>query len=231
MTPILGETVDGKKSTQRTQKVLPEVVIYDPELTLTLPPDVSVTSGINAVAHAVEALYAKDRIPLVSLMAAESIRMFVRSLPHILAEPLDLSVRSDALYGAWLAGTCLAAVGMSLHHKLCHVLGGTFNLPHAETHTVVLPHAIAYNEPAEPEVMRSLAELIGGNSPSTSLYELVGRLGAKRSLRDLGMPETGIEKAVLEATQNPYWNPRPIDRDGIRQLICRAWAGDQPSVA
>jgi alcohol dehydrogenase class IV len=228
MTPILGETVDGKKSTQRTQKVLPEVVIYDPELTLTLPADVSVTSGINAVAHAVEALYAKDRIPLVSLMAAESIRMFVRSLPHILAEPLDLSVRSDALYGAWLAGICLGAVGMSLHHKLCHVLGGTFNLPHAETHTVVLPHAIAYNEPAEPEVMRSLAELIGGNSPSTSLYELVGRLGAKRSLRDLGMPETGIEKAVLEATQNPYWNPRELEPESIRGLIRRAWAGEPP---
>jgi maleylacetate reductase len=228
MTPILGETVDGKKSTQRTLKVLPEVVVYDPELTLTLPPDVSVTSGINAVAHAVEALYAKDRIPLVSLMAAESIRMLVRSLPRILAESLDLSVRSDALYGAWLAGTCLGAVGMSLHHKLCHVLGGTFNLPHAETHTVVLPHAIAYNEPAEPEVMRSLAELIGGNSPSSGLYELIGRLGAKRSLRELGMPETGIEKAVLEATQNPYWNPRELERESIRELIRRAWAGEPP---
>jgi maleylacetate reductase len=228
MTPILGETVDGKKSTQRTLKVLPEVVVYDPELTLTLPPDVSVTSGINAVAHAVEALYAKDRIPLVSLMAAESIRMFVRSLARILAEPLDLSVRSDALYGAWLAGTCLGAVGMSLHHKLCHVLGGTFNLPHAETHTVVLPHAIAYNESAEPEVMRSLAELIGTNSPSSGLYELIGRLGAKRSLRELGMPETGIEKAVSEATQNPYWNPRELERESIRELIRRAWAGEPP---
>jgi maleylacetate reductase len=218
MTPILGETVDGKKSTQRTLKVLPEVVVYDPELTLTLPADVSVTSGINAVAHAVEALYAKDRIPLVSLMAAESIRMFVRSLPRILAKPLDLSVRSDALYGAWLAGTCLGAVGMSLHHKLCHVLGGTFNLP----------HAIAYNEPAELEVMRSLAGLIGANSPSTGLYELIGRLGAKRSLRDLGMPETGIEKAVLEVTQNPYWNPRELERESIRELIRRAWAGEPP---
>jgi maleylacetate reductase len=228
MTPILGETIDGKKSTQRTLKVLPEVVVYDPELTLTLPPAVSVTSGINAVAHAVEALYAKDRIPLVSLIATESIRRLVRSLPRILAEPLDLSVRSDALYGAWLAGTCLGAVGMSLHHKLCHVLGGTFNLPHAETHTVVLPHAIAYNEPAEPEVMGSLAELIGANSPSTGLYELVGRLGAKRSLRDLGMPETGIEKASLEATQNPYWNPRELDRKSIRDLIRRAWAGEPP---
>jgi len=230
MTSILGETVDGKKSTQRTLKVLPEVVVYDPELTLTLPVDVSVTSGINAVAHAVEALYAKDRNPLVSLMATESIKMFVRSLPRILAEPLDLSARSDALYGAWLAGTSLGAVGMSLHHKLCHVLGGSFNLPHAETHTVVLPHAIAYNEPAEPEVMRSLAGLLGVSSPSFGLYEFIGRLQAKRSLRELGMPETGIEKAVLEATQNPYWNPRELDRELIRELIRRAWAGESPVV-
>ena len=230
MTPILGETVEGKKSTQRTLKVLPEVVVYDPELTLTLPIDVSITSGINAVAHAVEALYAKDRIPLVSLMATESIRRFERSLPCILVEPQDLSARSDALYGAWLAGTALGAVGMSLHHKLCHVLGGSFNLPHAETHTVVLPHAIAYNEPAEPEVMRLLAELVGANSPSSGLYELIGRLGAKRSLRELGMPETGIEKAVLEATENPYWNPRELDRELIRELIRRAWAGEPPVV-
>jgi maleylacetate reductase len=230
MTPILGETVDGKKSTQRTLNVLPEVVVYDPELTLTLPADVSVTSGINGVAHAVEALYAKDRNPVVSLMAAESIRKFVRSLPRILAEPQDLSARSEALYGAWLGGTCLGAVGMSLHHKLCHVLGGSFNLPHAETHTVILPHAIAYNEPAEPEAMRALAELVGANSPSAGLYQLTGRLGAKRSLRELGMPEIGIEKAVLEATQNPYWNPRPLDRELIRELILRAWAGEPPVV-
>ena len=229
MTPILGETLDGKKSTQRTLKVLPEVVLYDPELTLTLSREVSVTSGINAVAHAVEALYAKDRNPIVSLMAAESIRTLVRSLPRILAEPLDLSARSGALYGAWLAGTCLGAVGMSLHHKLCHVLGGAFNLPHSETHTVILPHAIAYNEPAEPEVMRLIAEAIGASSPSIGLYEFIGRLGAKRSLRELGMPETGIEQAASQATKNPYWNPRQLDPEGIHNLIRRAWAGEPPA--
>src|SRR5580704_1514871 len=229
MTPILGETVDGKKSTQRTLKVLPEVVVYDPELTLTLPPDVSVTSGINAVAHAVEAIYAKDRIPLVSLMAEQSIRMLVRSLARILVEPLDLSVRSDALYGAWLAGTCLGAVGMSLHHKLCHVLGGTFNLPHSETHTVILPHAIAYNARAEPEVMHTVAKTIGTEDASLGLYDFTGRLGAKRSLRELGMPESGIEKAALFATQNPYWNPRKLELQPIRELLRRAWMGEPPT--
>jgi maleylacetate reductase len=229
MTPILGETAEGRKATLRNRKVLPEVVLYDPELTLTLPANLSVTSGFNAVAHAVEAMYAKDRNPMISLLAKEAIGVFVRSLPALIKQPADLAARSEALYGAWLAGTCLGAVGMSLHHKLCHVLGGTFNLPHAETHTVILPHAIAYNEPAEAAVMRLIAESIGTDSPSLGLYQLSGQLGAKRSLRELGMPATGIEKAALQATQNPYWNPRKLELAPIRELIRRAWAGEPPA--
>ena len=229
MTPILGETAEGKKTTQRTLKVLPEVVLYDPELTLTLPIGISVTSSINAVAHAVEAIYAKDRNPIISLMAEESIRAFVRSLPLICADPLDLFARSDALYGAWLAGTCLGAVGMALHHKLCHVLGGAFNLPHAETHTVILPHAIAYNETAEPEVMRRIAETVGAVSASTGMYDFIGQLGAKRSLRELGMSESGIDRAASLATQDAYWNPRKLELEPIRDLIRRAWAGEHPA--
>ena len=157
MTPIIGETTEGHKTTKRTAKVLPEVVLYDPELTFGLPVSVSITSGINAVAHAVEALYAKDRNPIVSLMAEESIRALVLSLPLIVANPKDGSARSDALCGAWLAGTCLGAVGMSLHHKLCHVLGGTFNLPHAETHTVVCRTRSPITLPQNP---RSCARLL-----------------------------------------------------------------------
>jgi alcohol dehydrogenase class IV len=229
MTPILGETAEGQKTTKRTLKVLPKVVLYDPKLTLTLPVSVSVTSGVNAVAHAVEALYAKDRNPIISLMAEEAIRAFVRSLPGIVANPKDGSARSEALYGAWLAGTCLGAVGMSLHHKLCHVLGGTFDLPHAETHTVVLPHAMAYNTPAEPAVMTAIAKVFGAGQASTDLYNFIGRLGAKRSLRELGMPEAGIEKAAHLAIQNPYWNPRKLEYQPILDLIRRAWAGEAPS--
>jgi maleylacetate reductase len=228
MTPILGETESGQKTTKRISKVLPEVVLYDPELSLSLPVHLSVTSGINALAHAVEALYAKDRNPIISLMAEESIRALVQSLPAIAANPKNASARSDALYGAWLAGTCLGAVGMSLHHKLCHVLGGTFNLPHSETHTVILPHAIAYNARAEPEVMHTVAKTIGTEDASLGLYDFTGRLGAKRSLRELGMPESGIEKAALFATQNPYWNPRPLEPHSIGELIRRAWAGEPP---
>jgi maleylacetate reductase len=228
MTPILGETEGGQKMTKRTPKVLPEVVLYDPELTLTLPVHLSVTSGINALAHAVEASYAKDRNPIISLMAEESIRAFARSLPAIVLNAKNESARSDALYGAWLAGSCLGAVGISLHHKLCHVLGGTFNLPHAETHTVILPHAIAYNSQAEPGVMNTIAKAIGADDASIGLYEFTGRLGAKRSLRELGMPESGIEKAALLAMQNPYWNPRKLELHAIHELIRRAWAGEPP---
>ena len=143
MTPIIGETEHGKKTTQRTLKVLPEVVIYDVDLTLSLPAKLSATSGMNSIAHAVEALYAENRNPITSMMAEECIRAFGRALPKVMDKPKDREARSDALYGAWLGGACLGAVGMALHHKLCHVLGGSFGLPHAETHTVVLPHALA----------------------------------------------------------------------------------------
>ena len=229
MTPILGETKDGAKVTQSSPRILPEVVIYDVDLTLTLPAALSATSGINAIAHAVEALYARDRNPIISLMALEGIDKLARSLPAIVADPADRSAREQALYGAWLCGTCLGSVGMALHHKLCHTLGGSFDLPHAETHTVVLPHALAYNAPAIPEVMERLAGVLGGD-PARALFDLAGRVGACRSLQGLGMPEAGLEKAADMALANPYWNPRSLDREGLRGLLSRAWAGEPPVV-
>ena len=228
MTPILGETAQGLKTTQRSDKVLPEAVIYDVDLTLTLPPALSATSGINAIAHAVEALYAQDRNPVISLMAEEGAAALARALPQIVEAPGNVDARADALYGAWLCGACLGAVGMALHHKLCHVLGGAFNLPHAETHTIVLPHALAYNAPAAPEAVAALSRALGADDPSRALFDLAGRLGAKRALRDIGMPRDGIARACDIALNNPYWNPRPIERAGIAALIARAWAGEPP---
>lgn len=228
MTPIIGETRDGAKTTQRTLKVLPEVVIYDVDLTLTLPPKISATSGMNAIAHAVEALYAQDRNPVMSLMAEEAVRALARALPVIVANPKDHDARSEALYGAWLCGMCLGSVGMALHHKLCHVLGGSFDLPHAETHTVVLPHAFAYNAAAAPEAAERLVRALGGTDAATDLFELSGKLGAPRSLKSLGMPEDGIDRAADIAVKDPYWNPRPIERNAIHDLIARAWAGEPP---
>ena len=231
MTPILGQTENGVKTTVRSPKVLPEVVIYDVDLTLTLPARLSAVSGLNAIAHAVEALYAQDRNPVVSLMAAEGIRALARALPVLVATPEDRAARSDALYGAWLCGTCLGAVGMALHHKLCHALGGAFDLPHAETHAAVLPHAMAYNAPAVPEAAQAVAAALGADEAAPGLYELARRLGIPMALRDLGMPEAGIDIAADAALSNPYWNPRPLDRAAVRDLLARAHAGLPPRSA
>jgi maleylacetate reductase len=228
MTPILGETAEGAKKTIRDAKVLPEVVIYDVELTMTLPPSLSASSGMNAIAHSVEALYAQDANPIISLMACEGIEALAKALPVVVERLDDREARWRALYGAWLSGICLGAVGMGLHHKLCHTLGGAFDLPHAETHTIVLPHAVAYNARATQPAMARIAKALGAPEAASGLYDLAGRIGAKRALRDIGMPEAGIARAAEMALANPYWNPRPLDLEAIRRLIARAWSGEPP---
>jgi maleylacetate reductase len=228
MTPILGETKNGLKTTVSNKAVLPETVIYDVDLTLTLPVGLAATSGINAIAHAVEALYARDTNPVTSLIAEEGIRALARALPAIAAESDDREARTEALYGAWLCGVCLGTVGMALHHKLCHTLGGTFDLPHAETHAIVLPHALAYNAPAVPDAMARIARATNAADAAQGLYDLARRLNAKLALRDIGMPESGIDKAADLAVTNAYWNPRPLERNAIRDLIARAWSGEPP---
>jgi alcohol dehydrogenase class IV len=229
VTPIIGETKDGVKVTQRTLKVLPEIVIYDVDFTLSLPKRLSVTSGTNAIAHAVEALYAEDRNPVISMMAEQAIRAMGRALPAIVADPQNRDARSEALYGAWLCGVCLGSVGMALHHKLCHVIGGAFDLPHADTHTVILPYAMAYNAKAAPQADAAVARALGGQDGTSALVALAARLGSPQSLKSLGMPESGIDRAADLAVQNPYWNPRPIERGAVRRMIAAAWAGDPPS--
>lgn len=228
MTPILGETDGGRKTTRRTLSVLPETVIYDVEHTLTLPPAMTVTSGMNAVAHAVEALYSEGANPVLSLMAEEGARRMIAALPAILAAPDDADARSDALYGAWLCAVCLGTGGVALHHKLCHVLGGTFGLPHAETHTAVLPHALAYNAPAVPDAMAALSRAVGGGDPVGALYDVPARAGAAMALRDLGMPEDGIDRAVDMTLEVPYPNPRPLEAQALRETLHAAWSGERP---
>ncbi len=227
-TPILGETEGGRKTTQRSPKVLPEVIVYDVDLTLTLPARLSATSGINAIAHAVEALYAEEANPVVSMLAEQGIAALARALPRIAADLRDRDARSDALFGAWACGTCLGSVGMALHHKLCHVLGGTFDLPHAETHTVVLPHAAAFNTAAAPEAMARAAEALGTADAAGGLHDLARRLGAPTSLREIGMPKAGLEEAADLAAASPYWNPRRVDKAGLRALLDDAWHGRRP---
>jgi alcohol dehydrogenase class IV len=227
-TPILGETKDGVKTTQRSPAILPDVILYDVDLTFTLPAALSATSGMNAIAHAVEALYAQDANPITSLMAEEAIRALARALPVIVADPCNVEARSDALYGAWLCGVCLGTVGMALHHKLCHTLGGTFDLPHAETHTVILPYATAYNAAAAPDAMKRLARALGTDDPVRGLFDLAHALGAPASLKQLGMPQYGLDRATDLALANPYWNPRPLERGAIRSLLDNAWSGRLP---
>jgi maleylacetate reductase len=228
MTPIWGLTEGGVKKTGRDLRVLPKTVIYDPTLTLSLPVAVSVTSGINAIAHCVEALYARDANPIISLISEEGIRALAGSLPEIVRQPDHLDARSNALYGAWLGGVSLGSVGMALHHKLCHTLGGTFNLPHAETHTVVLPHVVAYNASSVPGAMERIARALGARFAANGLYDLAKSLGAPVSLQALGMTRDQLDRAADLAVQNAYYNPCPVTRDGIRNLLEDAFDGHRP---
>jgi maleylacetate reductase len=228
MTPILGETQDGRKLTQRRDSLLPGTVIYDVDLTRGLPVGLSVTSGLNAIAHAAEALYAQDSNPVTSLMAEEGIRALAAALPVIVSDPENAAARAEALYGAWLCGICLGTVGMALHHKLCHVLGGSFDLPHAETHSVILPYAMAYNAAAAPQAMQRIARAINAETAPLGLWRLARSLQAPASLAAIGMPANGLERAAAIALQNPYWNPRPLELAPLLTLLRKAHAGEAP---
>ncbi len=229
MTPIIGQTEDGLKTTQKTRKVLPETVIYDVNFTLSLPPVMSVTSGLNAIAHAVEALYAENANPVLSLMAEEGIGALVGALPEITKNPTDADARSKALYGAWLCAVCLGSGGVALHHKLCHVLGGSFNLPHAETHTVVLPHALAYNAPEVPDAMDRLRRAMNTEMPAAALFDIAKNGDAPTSLQSLGMPQQELGHAVEVALKNPYFNPRRLEAGALLTLLEHAFEGRRPS--
>ncbi|MBX9457622.1 MAG: maleylacetate reductase [Rhizobium sp.] len=227
VTPILGQTENGAKTTLRSPKVTPEVVIYDPDLTMGLPVAMSVTSGLNAIAHAAEGLYASDRNPITTMMAIDGMRALRDALPAIVRDAGDMAAREKALYGAWLCGTVLGQVAMSLHHKICHTLGGSFDTPHAETHSIMLPHTIGFNAEAVPDLMAPVAELFGG-SPGQGLHDFARSIGSPMALRDLGLTEADLDRAAEIATSNPYSNPRPIDRGSIRSLLQNAWSGGRP---
>lgn len=228
MTPIYGLTEGGVKKTGRDPRVLPRTVIYDPELTLDLPLRMTVTSALNAIAHAAEGLYAHDGNPIMALMAEEGIRATASALPRLSANPHDLAARADALYGAWLCGTVLGAVAMGLHHKLCHTLGGSFNLPHADVHTVILPHALAYNAEHAPQAMERIARALGSADAASGVFRLAAEHGAPTSLAAIGMPADGLDRAADLAVLSPYPNPRPLERAALRLLLQRAFDGSPP---
>lgn len=229
MTSILGETENGIKTTQRTPKVLPQTVIYDPDLVVTMPPFIAGPSGMNAIAHAVEALYAEDANPVISMMAEESIRVLAGSLPQILSSPQNQDAWTEALYGAWLGGMCLGAVAMGIHHKICHTLGGSFDLNHADIHCLMIPYTAAYNRDAAPEAMRRAARAMHAMDAPSALYDLMLETATKKNLKEFGLTESDLEKAADLAVKNPYFNPRPVTREGVLEMLYAAYEGKRPS--
>jgi len=230
MTPIYGLTEAGLKRTGKDRRVLPKTVIYDPCLTLDLPLTISIASGFNALAHAAEALYAENANPIANLMAEEGIRALAHGLPIVKANPRDVGSRSACLYGAWLCGAVLGMSNMALHHKLCHVLGGTWNLPHAETHTVILPHVLAYNATAAPDAMRRLERAMNVPNAATAIFSLMQKLGAPTSLEEIGMKRANLPRAASLVMELPYYNPRPVTYDDLLALLDYAFAGRCPHV-
>lgn len=225
MTSVWGLTEHHDKQTGRDAVVRPKTVIYDPELTVGLDAQVSATSGVNALAHAVEALYAPDRSPLVELMAEESARCLAAALPTVVEEPDDLAGRGQALRGAWLAGASLGSTTMSLHHRLCHLLGGMFDLPHAATHTVMLPHVAAFNLPAAPSAWAALQRAFRSDDPVRALAELNTHLQSPPSLKALGLSEDELQPVADAAATSGYANPRSVSREDALEVLRSAWHG------
>jgi len=231
MTPVYGLTSGGQKRVGRDVRVLPKVVIYDPTLTTSLPASVTGPSGMNAIAHCVEALYSKDANPITSLMAEEGIRALVQGLPKAVRDPEDLEGRAQALYGAYLAGAALAVTGMAIHHRICHVLGGTYGLPHGDANAVILPHAVKFNAQAAAEAIARVARAVGVNDAAAGLFDFAAAIGAPTSLAGLGMQQSDLDEAAKLSIESPLWNPRPVDFDAVRALLEDAYHGRRPTIA
>jgi maleylacetate reductase len=240
-TPVWGLTEAARKTTGTDPVVLPRTVVYDPELTVTLPVDLGIASGLNALAHCVDSLWAPRRNPILDALALEAVRALAPALRGIAADGDDLEARAGCLYGAYLSASAFAGAGAGLHHKICHVLGGTWDLPHAATHAVVLPHVLAFNaedaapaagrllEALEPRSARADVGTGAGTDAVAALVRLYDDLGAPRALRDLGLPETGLDEATaLVVAAAPADNPRPADPAAVRALLRRAWSGAGP---
>lgn len=231
MTPIWGRTDGDHKQTGTDPRVKPDTVVYDPELTLSLPASIAGPSGMNALAHCIEALYGPGANPVIELMALEGIRALGAALPVVCRDEDDLAARADVLYGAYLAGVALGSAGTALHHKTCHVLGGMFGLDHGQMNAVVLAHALAYNAPAIPELMPRIGAALGtdaGGAP-TAVWELARSIGAPNSLEAIGMPADGIDEATRRVVIEAAANVRPPQEASIRRMLDDAFHGRKPT--
>lgn len=229
VTPVWGTTEDGRKVTGRSPLVLPRTVIYDPVHTMTLPAGLTATSGMNAMAHCIEAFYAPGANPVTELVATEGVRALAAGLPVVVADVGDEKGRALMLYGAYLAGSAFATAGSGLHHKICHVLGGAFDLPHAETHAVVLPHVAAFNEPAVDALRTRAAPALEASSVADGLLRLVSDIGAPTALQDIGMSRNDLDQAVkLVLDKDLSDNPRPVHSEDVRRILDDAFCGNAP---
>ena len=228
MTNIWGMTENARKVTGRNDAVLPSLTVYDPELTLALPPRFSAASGMNAMAQAAVNVTAKDVNPMVSVMALEAVRVLARSLPLVAERPDDLDARTEAMYGACIAGAAIGTGTTSLHHRLCHTLGGMFGTPHAETHAVLLPHSVAYNARATADETCKLGEAIGADDAALGILQLATKLGVPTALKDIGVREQDLDAAAEAATEKAIGNPEPVTTDRVRALLENAFRGARP---
>ncbi|WP_309076215.1 maleylacetate reductase [Paenarthrobacter sp.] len=228
-TNVWGITADHCKTTGADDRVLPVSVIYDVGLTLSLPVALSVASGLNALAHCIDSLWAPRAHPLNAALATEAIRLLAGGLPAVKADPSSVAGREQLLSGAFLAAAAFASAGAGMHHKICHVLGGTFNLPHATTHAVILPHVAAFNVADAPEAEERIAAALGSADASTGLADLYNSIDAPRSLRDLGFREDQIPEALhLILPQIPPSNPRSVVTADLERLLISVWKGNTP---
>ncbi|MGW6280908.1 maleylacetate reductase [Kribbella sp. NPDC055071] len=226
MTPVWGETTSGRKATGTDLRVLPRTVVYDAVLSQHLPKNVTAASVANALAHCVEAVWTTKADPITETTAVEGVRALTTGLRKILQAPTDLDARGNLLYGACLAGSALATAGTGLHHKLCHLLGGTYNLPHAETHAAVLPQVTRVNAPAVPRAKARLEEALQTDDLAAGLYDLFRAADVPVSLRELGLSHDQAREAA-HAFQ-PTANPIPVTEELVQEILTRAWAGTRP---
>ncbi|HEX2075942.1 MAG TPA: maleylacetate reductase, partial [Geodermatophilus sp.] len=224
VTPVLGETENGVKTTRRDPTLAPGTVVYDPELTVTMPPGLTRTSAMNALAHAVEALWAPDATVVSDALATEAVDGILTALPQVLGDPAGLPGRARLQAAGWLAGICLAQTRMGLHHQLAHVLGGAFDLPHAELHTMLLPHVMAFNLPAAPAAAARLGR-IAGPDPVAVVSALARAHDGPTTLGALGVPRTELRGIAERVVDRPYPNPRPLDVGAVAALLDETWSG------
>ena len=228
-TPVWGLTEGAKKTTGTDRRVLPRVIVYDAALTMSLPVDMSVASGLNALAHCVDSMWAPGADPINAAFAAEGIRSLASGLPKVVADPMDLDGREHALYAAYLSAAAFASAGSGLHHKICHVLGGKYNLPHAQTHATVLPYVLAFNGPAAPAAERRIAAAFGAASALDGLVALKRELNAPHALADYGFTAESVPEAAAAILPSvPPSNPRPVTAEDLRRLLLAAWSGADP---